>query len=454
MLLATILSFGLEASFQSALYLAMFVSFFLSVFWRPSVGVYLLVLTLPLQTVRYRLHDYPLGAQFLDIVLLGVVLGLLFKERSIIPKSPINKILLVLTVFYYLSLWQGVLFISTPLPLLFDDPRFSDWKNYVEMFFIALVVASAIKKKWEIRLVILLMCFAVLLVNRSYASAVSERDVAHFSEDSRAPGALGYAGVNGFAAFEAMFASFLLGLYACQKKLIAKLGIMGLFATCVYCLLYSFSRGGYIGLLAGFVTVGFLKARHFLVLVLLILVGWQFLLPVSVQERISMTTAGESGQKFDSSSEERLQLWQDAMGMLQQNPITGTGFDTYQFMGRVGPYKDTHNYYVKVLAETGIVGFVLYTMLLVKLVNIGITLFRRSTDPFWSSISLGFVAVVMSAIVLNFFGDRWTYQQVDGYLWVLLGCAIRGLMTLKEEPTAIQLPTKRDEVRRAEPVMV
>jgi O-antigen ligase len=372
----------------------------------------------------------------------------------VLPKSPISKLLIVLIVFYYLSLWQGALFVHTTLPFFIDDPRFSDWKNYVEMFLIAFVVAKTVRKKWEVGLVIVIMCFTVLLVNRSYASILSGRDVSHFSYDVRDSGALGYAGVNGFAAFEGMFASFLLGLYACQKRILVKVGILGLLATCAYCLLYSFSRGGYLGLLVGLLTVGVLKARHFLVMVFVVLIGWQVLMPASVQERILMTTEGDvSGQTLDSSSLERLELWEDAISMFKKNPITGTGFDTYQLMGRVVWYKDTHNYYVKVLAETGIVGFALYLFLLAKLLSVANNLFRNSTDHFWTSLGLGFLALLMSAVVLNFFGDRWTYQQVDGYLWVLLGCAIRGLMTMQEERVeARSIPEAG--LREAEPVAV
>jgi hypothetical protein len=47
---------------------------------------------------------------------------------------------------------------------------------------------------------------------------------------------------------------------------------------------------------------------------------------------------------------------------------------------------------------------------------------------------LGFVALLSSVVIMNLFGDRWTYQQVDGYLWILLGCVIRGLIVLGEQP--------------------
>jgi O-antigen ligase len=416
----------------------MFATFLASVFWRPNLGIYLLVLTLPLQTGRYKIQDFPLGSQFIDILLLGTILGLLIQGKSFIPKTNLNRFLLLFTVFCYLSLWSGSYFINAPLPLWIGDERFSAWKNYVEMFLFALVVASTIKEKNQIRLLLILMGISVLLVNRSYYSTLSSRDLSHFSYEVRDAGALGYAGVNGLAAFEAMFGSFLLGTYAFTKKIYAKVGILLILATCCYCLLFSFSRGGYLGFLVGLATVGLFKTRWFLVATAVIVIGWQTLLPVAVQERISMTTEDAAeGQRFDSSAQERLVLWDDAMDLFKRNPITGTGFQTYGYMGRVGGFRDTHNYYVKILAETGIVGLMLYLLLLWKLFRSGFSLFFGTDDTFWRSIGLGFIALLVSITVMNFFGDRWTYQQADGYLWILLGCVLRGLIAMHEEPARI-----------------
>ena len=425
--------FGVEEYLPMMMYIGVWIAFLASVVWRPAIGCYLLAFALPLQTGRYKLHTFFLGSQILDILLLGVILGLLVKKLPVIAKSPINMLLLGMAGFYYLSLWEGAFFMNLPLPLFINDARFSDWKNYVEMFLMALVFASAIRDKSQVRLLILAMCLSVLVVNRNYYTNISGHDFSRFSEDDRYAGALGYAGVNGFAAFEAMFAVFLLGVSVYTKKWVVKLAMLGLLATCLYCLLFSFSRGGYLGFVTGMVTIGLLKSRKLLLLMVLLVVAWQVVLPAAVQERILMTRDSGTEAGVDSSSEERLTLWQDAIDLFKRNPLTGTGFNTYGYMGRVGSYRDTHNYYVKVVAETGLIGFALYIYLLYRLFRVARELVRRATDPFWSGIGLGFLALLTSAYVLNFFGDRWMYQQVDGYLWVTLGLVIRGLMVLREE---------------------
>lgn len=426
--------FGLEHVLPLVLYVAMYATFAISVLWRPSVGVYLLALTLPLQTGRFQLHQFPLGPQFLDILMLGTVLGLVLKGQPVIPRTGINKVLVVFAVFCYFSLWEGSFFIDAPFPIWITDPRLSDWKNYMEMFLFALIVASAIKDKRQILILLLVMGLSVLVVNRAFYSTMSGRDLSHFSYQVRDAGPLGYAGVNGLAAFEAMVVSFLIGFYSSLKKSVPRIAVLAVIATCIYCLLYAFSRGGYVGLLVGMVTVGLFRSRWLIPLAVVLVLSWQTLLPVSVQERITMTTEDAAeGQQFDSSAQDRLVLWHDALELFKRNPVSGTGFDTYGSMGRVGGYRDTHNYYIKVLAEMGVIGLLLYLAVLWKMTGTGLSLLRATDDPFWRGIALGFLAMMGSIIVSNFFGDRWTYQQLDGYLWIVLGCVIRGLTTLQEQ---------------------
>jgi putative inorganic carbon (hco3(-)) transporter len=437
---------GVEGHLSLVLYAAMWAAFLASVFWRPSVGVYLLVLSLPFQTGRYRIHDLPLGSNFLDILLLGTFLGLWRKGEEIFPKSPINKLLVILVVYYYLSLWEGSFFLDIPLPLWISDPRFSEWKNYVEMFLFAPLVAAALKEKRQIKWLVIFMNISMLLVNRSFYSVMRDRDLSHFSYDVRDAAAVGYAGINGLAALEVMFSSFLMAMFSGVKALGLKAAILFVLATCIYCTLFAFSRGGYIAMLAALMVLGLLKHRMLLVLLAALFISWQTLLPTSVQERILMTESQNGA--LDHSSQGRVLLWADALSLFGESPLTGTGFNTYEYMNRYESFHDTHNYYLKIMVETGTVGFVLFIALLFRMAQMGYKLFRTSDDPFWSGVGLGFFVLVCSAIVLNFFGDRWTYQQINGYMWVLLGCVIRGQLTVdaKEKSITISFPLGQSKV--------
>jgi putative inorganic carbon (HCO3(-)) transporter len=421
---------GLQGGIPILLYVGGMIAFLLAACWRPQLGLYFLVTLLPLQTVRYHLHEYVLGDQFVDVVLLGIILGLLFRRDGTgFIKTPLTRYFVLLGVFLYISLWMGSSYLGAANPLSISDPRVSDWKNYLELPLLFVVVASTVRDTKQMKILILLMGLSFLMVNRSFYTTVNDRDFSTFSYDVRDAGVVGYAGVNGLAAFEAQFMLFLLSIYTFQKQKWIKLGILGVVLTGIYCLLYSFSRGGYLAFLVGLMFLGILKERKILLAMLVLLIAWQVLLPTSVQQRVSMTY-DQHGQ-LDASAQTRVDLWQDAMTLFRDNPVLGTGFNTYAYLGRVGYYTDTHNYYLKVMVETGVIGLLLFLWLVWRMFALGFRLFRTAEDPFLQALGLGFAVMMIGAVVLNLFGDRWTYMQVNGFLWVLLGCVVRGQMILQ-----------------------
>jgi O-antigen ligase len=298
---------------------------------------------------------------------------------------------------------------------------------------ILIIVAAAIQEKRQMKILLILMAISVLRANLGFYNTVSERDFSHFSYGLRYAGALGYAGENGLAAFEAQLALFCLGVYSFLRQKLLKFGLLFFIGLCVYCLLFSFSRGGYLGFMLGILFLGIVRERKLLVFLTVVILAWQTLIPTAVTERIFMTyDAGE----IDSSAGERVTIWQDAVKLVPEHFLFGTGFDTYEFMGRVEEYTDTHNIYLKILVETGILGLGLFLILLWKSFRIGFRLFRFAEDPFFRSLGLGTAAYVVCAFIVNFFGDRWMYLQVNGYLWTLLGLVLRAQALTDERNTA------------------
>lgn len=441
--------FGLEQYVPWVLYLSAMAAFLLSLFWKPQVGLYFLVPLLPLQTIRYRIMDLPLGNKLIDLLLLGVILGAVFKSGFRIEKTPMNRLLLLFGIFCYAQLWRGAFYLNLDLPLSIGDPRFSNWKNYMVMFVIFAVVVNVIKDVKQIKILVLLMCLSVFAVDKGYYGTMSGRDLSHFSYEVRDGGPLGYAGVNGVATFEAEFMLFLLGMAAFQKRAGLKLAIWLLIIFSGYCLLFSFSREAYAGILAGVFLLGLLKQRWMLVGLAVFLFSWQAMVPTAVQERVLMTYDKED-QQLDTSAQDRVELWNDAMGMFRQNPIVGEGFDTYRFQHRVSIYTDTHNYFLKVLVEMGIAGLLFFLFILGKAARLGLKLWRSARDPFLQSVGLGFALLMACVFVVNFFGDRWLYVEVNGFMWVLLACVVRGQM-IEEQRAAEEQPVNAQESGGGQP---
>lgn len=432
---------GLGQYIGIAAYVCFAVAIVLSLFWKPKIGLYLLILTAPQERLVNRFVDFPLGEHVLVLLLLSVLAGAFLRGQF--PKqSALNKVLIVFCALSFFSLIIGAFYMG-PDTLL---ERLRHWKDYMCLPLLFVATSAVIQTKKEFQIAVVLVCLSVLLVNKSMAVELREHDNSHYSDSKREAGPFMNAGSNGAGAFEAQMAIFLVALAAFQKKWSRKLPLYGLIALTLFCLLFSFSRGGYLAFLGALFVYGVVHRRILVPILLAFMLAWQVFVPQSVIERVTMTET--SNGQLEASAEARVTIWTDALNLIESNPILGSGYDTYEFMGRVGSFRDTHNMYVKTVVETGIVGLGVFLWILFTFWRLGWTLFKRAEDDLlFRSLGLGVAVTSVCVAIVNFFGDRWTYMGPNGLIWVLLGLAAVANSLLSKAPEQTeQMDTAHDEV--------
>ena len=306
----------------------------------------------------------------------------------------------------------------------------------------------AIQDRKAIRTVVLVTAISLLLIDRTCILESMSRSWANFDESKRDVGPLAY-GSNQTAAFLAQFAMFFWGFTQFAKKIKIKILCYGLVAITLFATMYTFSRGGYIAVLLSVLVLGLLKDRKLLLVLGIFLLTWQTVVPAPVRERVTMTE--NSNGQLEASAQERVDLWQNAEKSILHSPIVGTGYATFQLGEHVDNLKDTHNWYVKVMVETGIIGLIIAVILLQQLLAMSYRLFKRATDPLYQGLGLGLLLATCSCIVANLFGDRWTYLEITGLLWVLAGAAIRATHLMELE--SIAPPAEVDSSNTINPYM-
>jgi O-Antigen ligase len=202
-----------------------------------------------------------------------------------------------------------------------------------------------------------------------------------------------FAHPNGFGFYCAIVTAMLFSVTmrsdnGLKRKLATGLSFLGVIGV-----LSSDSRGAWIGLAAVVVIltlVGYLRARYLLigtVLALLILYALSALNPAGFSH------ASEFGEETVGS---RMQLWRAAILMFFSHPLTGIGW--INFTARVNSFIDwrtyptdhAHNIYLSYLAETGVIGFILF------FVPIAVVLGRSAKSCRSSTASLaGFLGLVV-----------------------------------------------------------
>jgi O-antigen ligase len=254
---------------------------------------------------------------------------------------------------------------------------------------------------------------------------------------------LDFGGSNGRAAFSTQCTLFLLAVFGSIKSMKVRALAIPLIFAGLYAVVFSYSRGAYAAFAMGILYLAIFRVRLFLVAFLLIpFLGT--ILPTSVIQRVTMTyDAGE----LDNSSANRVEIWKEALNTSMKDPILGVGFDCYHLYRAGEELLDTHNMYVKAVVETGIVGTLILVCFFFGSFYAGHQLSRIATDPFYRALGAGFAAYMVAVIITNIFGDRWTYVDLSGFTWILLGLVIQATRWTREPanpttlaPVQLQVP--------------
>jgi O-antigen ligase len=386
---------------------------------------------LPYRVLRDRFLDFPLGGNLLTILVIAVIVGALIRGKTL-PKSKLYLIWLVFGVYLYFSMWIGTALVNAPAPLWLSDVNFVTWKDYMLIPLIFVAAGLVIEDRKAVRMIVILTAISLLFIDRSALLESMSRTWTNFDESKRDGGPLAY-GSNQTAAFLAQFGMFFWGFVQFVKRKKIKLIGYLLIAATLVAAMYTFSRAGYLAVIFSVFVLAVLKDRKLFLVLGAFLLTWQIVVPTAVSERVNMTQNADG--ELEASAQERVTLWQDAEKSIAHSPIVGEGFATFQLQEHVGDLKDTHNWYVKVMVETGIIGLIMAFFLLQQMLAISFRLFRRATDPLYQGLGLGLFLAICASIIANFFGDRWTYVEITGFLWVLTAAAIRATELSASEPT-------------------
>jgi O-antigen ligase len=398
----------------------------------------MLILAIPQPNIWYKFHEYPLGKDFLDLLFLSIVIGIFIQKRGFAKTN--NSFIIVLYILVsYMSLIHASMGFSLPMPISGANPLLLDWKNYAQMIFLYFLALNILKEEDQQKQAILLITAVVLLISvRSFRSFSGGES---FDYNKRAGGpfeAVGL-GANHLGAFIADYASLALAFFIVEREKLKKYFYLATCAFSLHPLFFSYSRGAYLAAAAAFGFFGIVKKRIFLVILILVGISWQTVLPASVVDRIMMTETEEG--ELESSAAQRLVLWDHALDQFKSNPVFGIGFNAFGFTVEEGELTDTHNFYLKTLAEQGLIGISLLAVLLFKAFLSGMRLYRDAGTDFQRALGLGFMGTVIAMALTNIFGDRWSYFVLGGYFWILWGIVDRSRLNA----SARQASGARDE---------
>lgn len=193
-------------------------------------------------------------------------------------------------------------------------------------------------------------------------------------------------------------------------------------------LLLTRSRGGYIALVAEMITV-FWFCRHRIWAVIM-LVGWVSGGAWFVSGSLQPASATVSALADTNTFAFRLTVWKTAVAMIRDFPFTGVGMGTFNDVATrlypfpVVPTPGTHNLYLQVAVDLGLMGLIAFLAILLLALFLGrrsLQWARQTNDFFLIPMIIGTMAGIVAFMVhglvdIVVWGTRTAFMP-----WVLIG---------------------------------
>jgi O-antigen ligase len=305
------------------------------------------------------------------------------KELGLFLKTPLNKpvffyIVVCLLATLFASFAQRVDLMTSLLFVL----------KYFQYMIIYFMVANHLESKKQAR-----NYLWALLITCAIVSIIGIAQIPGGGRVS-APFEGGMGEPNTFGGYLVFMISITVGLWLTSNSLrdLCIYGLLGLLFTVP--LIYTQSRSSYLAIVPAMLAFVWLsEKRHWVAMAIILLaVSLPFVAPEPAKERVAYTfTQGKTqkdavevgGVRLDTSLSARIRSWRSAAKDWVEHPILGYGVAGYQFVDAQ---------YVRVMTETGLLGFLTFALLIATIFRLVYHVFKEVVDPFFRGLAMGYLA--------------------------------------------------------------
>lgn len=191
----------------------------------------------------------------------------------------------------------------------------------------------------------------------------------------------------------------------------------------------SFSRGGYLALAAVVLGAVLLHRRRFLMLGLAVIALVGLALVPPIRHRILIETQNVYGNTIQS----RIDLWTAAVKLIEHRPLFGAGLSGFQQMSApyythlhtMANFIDPHNIVLNFWVETGLLGLVAFSWIMVAAFRVSWLGWRARSDG-WPPYHLGVLLALVAVVVHGMVDVPYFKNDLSLLFWTLVGLTSAG----------------------------
>ena len=244
---------------------------------------------------------------------------------------------------------------------------------------------------------------------------------------------------NTFAEVLILLLPLVLALILCSKRLFSKLLACGVFAVGAAALGMTYSRASWVGFACAMAVLVFLwKPKLIPAFIVLCCLAVPFL-PTTIWNRILTIT-----NFSDASTASRVPLLRAALEIIRSRPIRGAGLGTatpqayladWNFYHADFPYVHSHNFYLEVWVEAGLLGVVSFVASMLWNIKRAAHTVRHCPDSAPRTIACAAAASLCGIMVCGLADYPWNYPRVMCMFWFVFAMALAGVKLCRAQET-------------------
>jgi O-antigen ligase len=354
-----------------------------------------------LRDVSLRLED------FLLIVVFFAWLGRLAikAEYRFIKTSPIDLPILLILIINFISTARGILLkeLETTTAIFYN-------LKVIEFTAIYFILANSLRTSKEVKFFLAFILITAGIVALYGLPQVPQTEI--FTAQRLTAPFEGKPEPNTLGAY----LMIILGISICLWLFMEKSGLkfwFGMFILLIFIpLLFTLSRGAYAATLGMLFLIAILSKRKWLLALLVIfLLLSPIILPRQIIERALYNFQDPRYWGFaDPSLADRINVYKKAFNNLQSSPLLGHGV--------TGGGNILDSQYARILIETGLIGFILFWWLIVRMFKIGFRLYKNSLIGWIKGLGLAYIVVLFGLLIHSFGNITFYIVRIMEPFWV------------------------------------
>ncbi len=209
------------------------------------------------------------------------------------------------------------------------------------------------------------------------------------------------------------------------------------------CLIFTWSRGAWLGILLAMVLFMLIYSKKTLVVGffgILAIPFLPFVLPQSILNRFMSI-----GNLGDTSTSYRVHIWEGTVSMLRDHFLGGIGiggevfsmvYPKYALSG-IENAPHSHNLYLQILVETGILGLILFLVFLIVFVRHNLTFCTKPLPAAPRTFNAALFCGILAVLAQGMTDYVWYNYRVFLMFWLLIGLTVATARATESEARSI-----------------